>query len=302
MAGKTAVVTGANSGLGYFTASELARHGAHVVLACRNQTRGAEAVASIEAEVPRADLKLAILDLSELESVRQFAKQYDAEHDGLDLLVNNAGVMAIPHRRTADGFEMQFGTNHLGHFALTGLLLPALLNRPASRVVTVSSMAHLIGRISFDDLQHEKSYSKWQAYGQSKLANLLFARELDRRAKRAGSVLISVAAHPGYAATNLQTAGPEMAGQRLQARVMEVLNRVVAQPAAQGALPTLYGASAAGVVGGEFFGPNQIFGMRGYPTRSLSSPAGRSVETAGRLWTVSEDLTGVTFGALDSAP
>lgn len=296
--GKTTVVTGANSGLGYFTALELARHGAEVVLACRNQAKGEEAMASMRAEVPGGQLQLASLDLADLASVRQFAKQFQADHEGLDVLVNNAGVMAIPHHRTADGFEMQFGTNHLGHFALTGLLLPALLARKAPRVVAVSSMAHVIGRIRFDDLQHEKSYSKWLAYGQSKLANLLFARELDRRAKQAGSRLIAVAAHPGYAATNLQTAGPEMAGRQLQARVMEALNGIVAQSAAQGALPTLYGAVAPEVVGGEFFGPNQLLGMRGYPTRSMSTPAGRNVETAARLWTVSEELTGVKFGPL----
>ena len=296
---RNAVVTGANSGLGFFTALELARHGAHVVLACRSLERGAAAAEQIEKEVPGADVTLSQLDLADLRSIRAFAAAFESGHDGLDILVNNAGVMAIPRAQTADGFEMQFGTNHLGHFALTGLLMPALLVRHAPRVVTVSSLMHLIGHINFDDPQRQRRYSKWLAYGQAKLSNLLFAFELDRRANKTGIPLVSVAAHPGYAATNLQAAGPTMAGRPLQARAMEALNVVIAQSAARGALPTLYGATAPNVSGGQFFGPS--FGMRGWPVRSLASPAAHSRDAAARLWSLSEELTGVTFGIFDKA-
>jgi NAD(P)-dependent dehydrogenase (short-subunit alcohol dehydrogenase family) len=295
LSGRSAVVTGANSGLGYFTALELARHGAEVTLGCRNQAKGIEAADGIRKETDQT-VMVGSLDLADLSSVRRFATDYVQDHNGLDILVNNAGVMAIPHARTIDGFEMQFGTNHLGHFALTGLLLPAMLSRPA-RVVTVSSIAHVVGHIDFDDPQHERSYSKWLAYGQAKLANLLFAFELDRRAKAAGSSLVSAAAHPGYAATNLQAAGPTLAGRPLQAQAMERLNRIIAQPAAQGALPSLYAATAPGVLGGEFYGPH--LAMRGYPAKSPAMPAAHNKESARRLWDLSERLTGVTFAALD---
>ena len=298
LTGRTAIVTGANSGLGLYTALELARHGAQVVLACRNQSKGAEAIDYLRRQAGGIDVELASLDLADLGSVRKFATAFAGDHGGLDLLVNNAGVMAIPYRLTADGFEMQFGTNHLGHFALTGSLLPSLLARPAPRVVTVSSMAHLFGSISFADLQHEHGYSKWSAYGQSKLANLLFMFELDRRARAAGVPLVSVAAHPGYAHTNLQTAGPNMSGMKLQARAWDVVSAIVGQSAARGALPTLYAASAPDATGGEFFGP--AFIARGFPVRSLSMPAADSKESAARLWEVSEELTGVSYTALQT--
>src|SRR5829696_5851911 len=205
--GRTAVVTGANSGLGLVTTRELARAGARVVMACRNLTKGEAARREIEAAVPGAALELEELDLSSLDSVRAFADRFDG---GLDLLVNNAGVMATPRRRTADGFELQFGTNHLGHFALTELLLPAMEGRPDARVVTLSSTAHRTGRIAFDNLSGDRRYFRWRAYGQAKLANLLFALELERRLRAAGSTIKSMAAHPGYAATNLQFAGPPL--------------------------------------------------------------------------------------------
>lgn len=291
--GRTAVVTGANSGLGFHTALELARHGQTVVLACRDLDKAATAAERIDKEVPGARTIVARLDLADLASVRAFAAEFATVHAGLDVLVNNAGVMAIPHQRTADGFEMQFGTNHLGHFALTGLLMDALRARPSSRVVTVSSLVHLIGTIHFDDPQQERRYSKWVAYGQSKLANLLFALELDRRARRAGIDLVSVAAHPGYADTNLQSRGPMLADRPVTARVMDLGNRLLAQSAAQGALPSLYAATAPDVNGGEFFGPS--LGLRGYPVRCPASPAARNVGTAERLWSLSEELTGVTY-------
>jgi NAD(P)-dependent dehydrogenase (short-subunit alcohol dehydrogenase family) len=199
--------------------------------------------------------------------------------------------MAIPYRQTADGFEMQFGTNHLGHFALTGLLLPALLARKGSRVVTVSSTVARIGRINFDDLQSERRYRRWRAYGQSKLANLLFAFELDRRARAHGLDLISVAAHPGYAATNLQTAGARMEGKDLQARIATCVNALIAQPASMGALPEIYAAVAPGVQGGDYFGPDRFFGQRGYPTRVKAPKTAYDTAVAARLWEVSEQLT-----------
>jgi len=297
--GRTAVVTGANSGLGFETARALAVAGARVVLACRDQDKGNDAVRRIRDEVPTADVRVDRLDLADLASARSFADTFSAGHDGLDILVNNAGVMAIPRRETADGFEMQFGTNHLGHFALTGLLLDCLLARPGARVVTVSSSVARIGRIRFDDLQGARRYGKWSAYGQAKLSNQLFVLELDRRAAGRGADLVSVAAHPGYAATNLQAVGPRMNGSRITEQMTHLANSFFAQSAAEGALPSLYGATAPGVHGGQYFGPDRLFGMRGSPTPVSFVPAARDPETARRLWGVSEELTGIRFGAVD---
>jgi NAD(P)-dependent dehydrogenase (short-subunit alcohol dehydrogenase family) len=299
LAGHTAVVTGANSGLGFETALALARAGAHIVLACRDQAKGDDALERIRQAVPTANVRLGRLDLADLASVRKFAADFPTEHDGLDILVNNAGVMAIPRRETADGFEMQFGTNHLGHFALTGLLLDSLLARPGARVVTVSSPAALMGRIRFDDLQGSRRYGKWTAYGQAKLSNQLFALELHRRATNRGVDLVSVAAHPGYAATNLQAVGPRMSGSRITERFNDLGNSLFAQPAAAGALPSLYGATAPEVRGGQYFGPDHFFGMRGHPKPTSFVRAARDSDTARRLWEISEKLTGVQFGALD---
>ena len=231
--GRNAIVTGANSGLGLVTARELARAGASVVMACRNLDKGHAAVEQIRAAVPDAQVQLEELDLASLESVRGFAERFKATHDGLDLLINNAGVMAPPRRRTVDGFELQFGTNHLGHFLLTTLLLDSMEGREDARVVTLSSTAHKIGRISFDNLDGDRHYFRWRAYGQSKLANLLFALELDRRLRSEGSTVKSLAAHPGYAATNLQSASPPM----IDRVVMKVSNKFVAQSDEMGALP-----------------------------------------------------------------
>jgi NAD(P)-dependent dehydrogenase (short-subunit alcohol dehydrogenase family) len=294
--GRVAVVTGANSGLGYITSRELARHGARVVLACRDDVRGKEAIARVIAEVPSADVELRTLDMASLESIRAFADGVHAAYPALDLLVNNAGVMAIPRRETADGFEMQLGTNHLGHFALTGLLLPQLVNQPGARVVTVSSNAHKPGSLDFDDLMHEHSYRRWRVYSDSKLANLLFTYELQRRLTAIDSPLISVAAHPGTAATNLVKPGAE--GNRLKATVMTLGVRIIGQPEAQGALPQLYAATAPDVRGGEYFGPNGIAENRGYPKRVDSTSASKDAAAAARLWALSEDLTGVRYDAL----
>ncbi|MDB5060124.1 MAG: short-chain dehydrogenase [Chloroflexi bacterium] len=301
LAGRTAVVTGANSGLGYHATLQLAAHGARVVLASRDTGKAAAAADEIRRQVPEAMLEMAELDLANLQSVRQFADTFNASHENLDMLINNAGVMAIPQRRTADGFEMQLGTNHLGHFALTGLLLPSLLARPGARVVTVSSNAASRGRINFDDLQSDRKYRSWGAYGQSKLANQLFMLELDRLARQRHIDLISAGAHPGYAATNLQAVGPTMQGSRLMARLMDVLNRLVAQPASRGALPELYAATAPNVVGGEYFGPDGLLNQRGYPTRVPTAKQALDRDVARRLWQVSEELTGVRFELLNAA-
>jgi NAD(P)-dependent dehydrogenase (short-subunit alcohol dehydrogenase family) len=295
LTGRHAVVTGANSGLGFHTALELARNGAEVVLAARSRGKGERAATRIRWAVPNARIELRRLDLSDLESVREFAARVDRP---LDLLVNNAGVMAIPPRQTHDHFEMQLGVNHLGHFALTGLLLPRLLERPGARVVTVSSAMHRTGRIDFGDLMSERSYHPWAAYARSKLANLLFMRELDRRSRLAGLDLVSVAAHPGFASTNLQYVGPRMARRRVAGAAMHVVTRTLAQSAAHGALPQLYAATAPDVVGGEFFGPRGLAEQRGRPTRVLVSALARDGVLAELLWDESERLTGVRFPAL----
>jgi NAD(P)-dependent dehydrogenase (short-subunit alcohol dehydrogenase family) len=296
--GKTAVVTGANSGLGLFTARELARAGAKVVMAVRNTEKGESAAAEIRGAVPDADLELSKLDLGDLKSVREFADRLSAAQDRVDLLINNAGVMAPPRRTTVDGFESQFGTNHLGHFALTGLLMPKLLAAGEARVVTLSSGAHRIGTIHFDDLQGERRYNNWLWYGQSKLANLMFALELSRRASAAGSKLISVAAHPGYAATNLQDAGMEHWYERIGGWIGYVL---VAQNAEMGALPTLYAATVPDLPGGSFVGPDGFMEQRGHPHLVTGKKSAYDEQAARRLWEVSEELTGVRYSFDGSA-
>jgi NAD(P)-dependent dehydrogenase (short-subunit alcohol dehydrogenase family) len=283
------VVTGANSGLGLSTARELARAGARVVLACRNLAKGEVALRDVaSAATGAAPPQLEQLDLSSLDSVRAFAERFDG---GLDLLINNAGVMAPPRGETADGFELQFGTNHLGHFALTGLLIGTMEGREDARVVTLSSTAHRTGRIAFDNLGGERHYFRWRAYGQSKLANLLFALELERRLRAAGSNVKSMAAHPGYAATNLQFAAPPL----VDRLVMRVGNLVIAQSEDMGALPTLYAATEPGLAGGTYVGPDGLGEQRGHPKPVAPNRAARDEEVARRLWEVSEEMTGVRF-------
>jgi len=293
--GRTIVVTGANSGIGLEAAKALAGAGAHVVLACRDPERAEEALGAVRAAHREVSAEILPLDLASLASVRDFAKTFADRHERLDVLVNNAGVMAIPRRTTADGFEMQLGTNHLGHFALTGLLVERLLATPGSRVVNVSSTAHKMGRMDFDDLQGEKRYSRWGAYGQSKLANLLFTYELERRLDAADRDTLCAACHPGWAATNLQFQGARMDGSTLMERLADLGNRLFSQDAAMGSLPTLYAATAPDVEGGDYIGPNRMFETWGHPTRVGTSARARDEHDATRLWELSEELTGVRF-------
>jgi NAD(P)-dependent dehydrogenase (short-subunit alcohol dehydrogenase family) len=295
LAGKTVVVTGGNSGIGYEAALAFARKKARTILACRSLDKANAAAAQIVASNPGTTVEVMELDLSSLASIRNFADAFHKSHRSLDILVNNAGVMALPYRKTVDGFEMQFGTNHLGHFALTGLLLDALLAAPGARVVNVSSGGHRIGRIRFDDLQWEHGYYKWFAYGQSKLANLLFTFELQRRAERAGAKLVALGCHPGYAATNLQAAGPRMRGSSGMESLWGTMNGIFAQSAAMGALPTLYAATSPEARGGDYIGPNGIGELWGAPTKVKCSAAAKDPAVAAKLWDVSEQLTKVHF-------
>lgn len=292
---KVAIVTGANNGLGYYTSRALAMKGARVVMACRNAEKGEAALKKIRAECPGADLELASLDLAELDSVQSFSDHYITNNAHLHLLVNNAGLMAIPLRRTSRGFEMQFGVNHLGHFALTCYLWPVLKDTEGSRIVNVSSLSHRVGRIRFEDIHWEKEYRKWGAYAMSKLANLLFTRELANRLDQKGLPVTATSAHPGYTNTDLQIKGPLMNGSALMAYSFSLANRLVAQPAKMGALPVLYAATATGVQQGSFFGPDGCLRLRGYPVPAKPHPVRVNDEDAGRLWQLSEKLTGLEF-------
>lgn len=278
--GRVAIVTGANSGIGKETARMLADKGATVVLACRNVDKAEAARAEIG-----GDAVVMELDLGSLDSVRDFVAAFTERFDRLDLLINNAGVMMPPRSATADGFELQFGTNHLGHFALTARLFPQLRSTPGSRVVNVASLAHRRGRIVFDDLNAEKRYDRIARYGQSKLANLLFTYELDRRIKAAEVDVIATAAHPGWTATNLQQ----------HIKLIEVLNPLFGMKPEGGAMPTMMAALADEVEGGDYFGPDGFLEMRGAPTRVRSTRASHDPNAARRLWEVSEQMTGVRF-------
>ncbi|HEX6310410.1 MAG TPA: oxidoreductase [Acidimicrobiia bacterium] len=299
--GRTVVVTGANSGLGLRSAEALARAGATVVLACRNPAKGERARDRVRAVASGAQPLLVDLDLGDLDSVRAGAQRIAGAVDRVDVLMNNAGVMAVPRARSVQGFETQLAVNHLGHFALTAHLLPALQRAPAPRVVTTSSLMHRNGRMRWHDPSFERRYGKWRAYSQSKLANLLFAFELDRRARAAGLDVVSVAAHPGYASTHLQAAGPEQSGSRVMLRGAEIGNRLLAQSDEMGALPQLYAATMPDVAGGEYFGPGGLFELHGHPRRVRATRAARDEADARRLWELSERLTGVTF-SLASPP
>lgn len=295
LTGKTAIVTGANSGLGYETALELAGHGARVILACRDLKKGDGALAQIQAAHGAADVELSELDLASLRSIRAFVERFASRHDRLDILCNNAGIMAIPRRETEDGFEMQIGTNHLGHFALTGLLLPSLAAAPAARIVNVSSLAHRLGRIRFDDLQSRRSYNRWLAYGQSKLANLLFTFDLQRRLDASTHPVLAVAAHPGYASTNLQLAAPKMENSNLMGSLFALSNNIFAQSAKMGALPSLRAATDPDVQGGDYYGPRGFMEGQGLPKKVRANERARDRDTQRRFFDVSEELTGVRY-------
>ena len=292
--GRTILITGANSGLGLRSAEALAAKGARVLLACRNATKAAAALESVKAKATGAAPEVRTLDLQSLASIRECAAGVSEELGSLDVLMNNAGIMAVPKATTEDGFESQLGTNHLGHFALTGLLLPALLAAAEPRVVTVSSNAHNLGRMGFDDLFFERRrYSRWRAYGQSKLANLLFTSELQRLAVEHKTALTAVAAHPGYAATNL-TSGPAI-GAAVLRPVLGVADKVFGQPDHMGALPQLYAATMSDVMADDYWGPDGMRQQRGHPTRVGRTKHAQSTDDARRLWERSEELTGVSY-------
>ena len=302
LAGRAALITGANSGIGYQAALQLARHGAHVLLGCRNAAKGRAALDRLQHEASATNAapinaELVELDMASLASIRAFAASFASRGLPLDLLINNAGVMALPTRElTPDGFERQFGTNHLGHFALTGLLIPQLLAAPAPRVVTVASLAHRNGKIEFDNLQSERSYIPWDAYGASKLANILFAKELDRRARLAPSKLVSLAVHPGVSTTNIFANGP--GANNLKAFAVKLLAPIMMQNDEAGALPTLYAATSSNAHGGDYIGPDGFQELKGSPVVVQPRPQALDEAVGQQLWTISEQLTGVSYPAL----
>ncbi|GIH01944.1 short-chain dehydrogenase [Rhizocola hellebori] len=289
--GKTFLVTGANSGLGYVTSRELARHGAHVIMAVRNEQKGHAALKTIQAELPQASLELRRVDLGDLESVHRLADGIAGEGVPVDVLVNNAGIMMPPRSLSPQGHESQFAANHLGHFALTGLLFPIIAKGEDPRVVTVSSGLHKRGRIHFDDLTGERKYSPTGYYSQSKFANVLFGLELDRRLRAAGLPVRSLLAHPGYAATNLQSTGPT----GVLAFLMRFGNSLFAQSMEMGALPQLYAATDPAARSGEFYGPDGMGEQKGYPKVVQPVESAKDPQTAARLWKLSEEITGVEY-------
>ncbi len=296
LTGKVAIVTGATSGLGFETAYQLAAHGAEVTLAVRSTTKGAIAVTKIHAVHPHANVTVAKLDLTDLTSIRMFATAFAKTHKRLDILVNNAGIMAVLKRElTADGFESQFGTNHLGHFALTGLLLPLIKKTPDARIVNVSSNLHKNGHMNFDDLHGQLVYRPWAAYAQSKLANLLFTSELQRRLATAKVKAIAVAAHPGWSNTTLMTSGPMKGRGGFMRWLGQAVNNRMAQPVTMGALNQLYAATAPGVKGNDYYGPDGKREQSGYPQKTDRTDKAKNAADAKRLWDISEKLTGVRY-------
>lgn len=299
--GRIVIVTGANSGLGYETTRALAQKNATVIMACRNLTKGEKALKDVMAHAPNADVKLMQLDLGSLDSVKQFAENFRAEYTQLDLLINNAGIMAIPRSETKDGFEMQFGVNHLGHFALTGLLIDMIAQTPNSRVVNVSSSANYMGTINFDDLMSEKDYSRYGVYGQSKLANVLFSNELQRRFEQAGVSTIAVSSDPGLSNTNLQSNTAENTGNIFEKILYPIAMNTMAQSQSMGALTQLFAAIAPEANGCDYISPS-FMGMRGHPKKAKANDIAYDEATAKRLWQVSEELTGITFPELSPVP
>lgn len=291
LTGKRIIITGANSGIGLETAKVLAQKGAEVIVAVRNIQKGTQAIGNIKREHPFAKLTVMGLNLADLTSVRDFTQNFSKRYDSLDLLINNAGVMIPPYQKTKDGFELQFGTNHLGHFALTGLLLPILKKTPNSRVVTLSSLAHKGATIFFDNMDGSKGYKAMKFYGQSKLANLLFAKELDQRLKQSGITIISLSSHPGISSTNLFKFGKG----DTPPWYLRAMMRVILQSASMGALPTLFAATDKKLKGGEYIGPDGRGNRRGNPAIETPAPGVYHQETMKKLWEVSERLTGVSY-------
>jgi NAD(P)-dependent dehydrogenase (short-subunit alcohol dehydrogenase family) len=295
LTGRVALVTGANSGIGYETTRVLADHGAHVIMACRDREKAARARDKLESQLDRSSLELLDLDLSDLDSVRAAANRVVEQHARLDLLVNNAGVMGTPYRQTADGFELQMATNHLGHFALTGLLLDRLVTTERSRIVTVSSHMHRLGRIRPDNVATTKARNSWLQYSTTKLANLLYVAELSRRLEAGGFRTMALAAHPGWTRSNLAGTGASMSKSRVRRRLSRAAGANLGQSAAGGALPVLCAATSSHVHNGQFIGPGNAFGMYGPPRVARPSRRARDPKQAARLWEVSEELTGVRY-------
>lgn len=285
MADKTVVITGANSGIGFEAAKMMAAKGAHIIMACRNLEKSGEALQLVKRESPSGIAELYRLDLSDFSSIRSFVTELKRNHDHIDILVNNAGLMATPYSKTADGFEMQFGTNHLGHFLLTGMLLDMILSVKNSRIVTVTSIAHFTGEINFRDINYDSGYGRMIAYRQSKLANLLFAYELQRRLARSGRDTISVAVHPGVSATSIIDLPP----------LLDKVKDAVLMSAIRGALPTIMGATEPSLSGGEYIGPNGFRQAFGAPAILRSSKKSHDPELAEKLWDISEELTGYRY-------
>ncbi|HEY1827135.1 MAG TPA: oxidoreductase [Acidimicrobiales bacterium] len=295
LTGTVALVTGANSGIGYKTAGALAGHGAHVVLACRDPEKGRRAFDKLESDLDRSSMEVLPLDLADLSSVRQAAQRFSREHARLDLLVNNAGVMGTPYRLTGDGLELQMATNHFGHFALTGLLLDRLLTSSRSRIVTVTSQMHRIGRVRPNDVGGIKRRNTWVSYGTSKLSNLLFTAELDRRLRAEGVSTIAVAAHPGWTRSNLAGSGASVGGRRVRGKVARTAGHTFGQSTEAGALPTLLAATGRGVQGGQVYGPAHVVQLFGPPTLVRPSRRATNTERAAALWSASEEMTGVRY-------
>jgi NAD(P)-dependent dehydrogenase (short-subunit alcohol dehydrogenase family) len=295
LTGRVTLVTGANSGIGYETAKALAGHGAHVILACRDEAKARRARDKLESELERSSLEIVHLDLADLVSVHRAAAAVVRDHARLDIVVNNAGVMGTPYRLTADGFELQMATNHLGHFALTGLLLDRVLTTERSRIVTVSSHMHRMARLRLDDLAGTVLRDTWVLYGTSKLANLLFTAELSRRLEAAGVATLAMAAHPGWARSNLAANGAALSGSRLRRKLGRAAGTMLGQSASAGALPILCAATSSSVRSGEYIGPAHLLGLYGPPRIAHPSARARDNEAAAGLWRASEELTGVRY-------
>jgi NAD(P)-dependent dehydrogenase (short-subunit alcohol dehydrogenase family) len=295
LTGRIALVTGANSGIGYETASALADHGAHVIMACRSDEKGRQARDRLESELDRCSLELLRIDLADLVSVRRAAERVLSQHARLDVLVNNAGVMGVPYRLTADGFELQMGTNHFGHFALTGLLLDRIVTTERSRIVTVSSHLHRMGRLPLGDLTGASTRNTWASYGASKLANLLFTAELSRRLGAASLTTLAVAAHPGWTRSNLAGNGAALGSSRLRRKLGRAAGTTLGQSTATGALPVLCAATSAAIGPGQYIGPAHLFGLYGPPRVARPARRAREAAAALALWQASEELTGVRY-------